>query len=457
MTLGNLDEAPSSPRPVAPTLRQLAHVPGSKGLPVVGHTAWFLRDAVGMVRSLSERHGPDFVMRMFGNPVVVLGSPDAVREALLDRDKSFSSYWGWEHAIGELFRDGLMLRDFADHRAHRRIMQTAFRTEALRRYLGRMNPLMREGLDAWDERLHFYPSIKKLMLDVAADVFLGIPLDERAAALNRAFVDANQASIAVVKKEVPGLSYKRGMDGRRLLESFFFEQLPAKRESDGDDMFSEFCRATDEDGARYSDREVVDHMIFLLMAAHDTTTSSLSSIVAYLARMPELQERLREEVTQRASEEMAYDERDGLELCDWTLKEALRMHPPVPFIGRRTVRDAVAGGVEIPAFTPISICSLVTHQLEELWTRPRTFDPERFSPTRAEDKQHSHVYFPFGGGAHMCIGMHFAGLQVKAFLVQFLRRFRVSVPAGYEPVMIPIPIPKPKDGLPVRLERLSPS
>lgn len=454
MSVDTVEKTPTSVRPAGPTLRDLAHLPGSSGLPLVGHTAWFLRDAVGMVSSLSQRHGPNFVMRMFGNPVVVLGSPDAVRDALLDKDKSFSSYWGWEHAIGELFRDGLMLRDFADHRAHRRIMQTAFRADALRRYLDRMNPLMEEGMEGWGEQLHFYPSIKKLMLDVAADVFLGIPLDERASALNRAFVDANQASIAVVKKEVPGLSYKRGMDGRRLLESFFFEQLPAKRESDGDDMFSEFCRATDEEGARYSDREVVDHMIFLLMAAHDTTTSSLSSIVSYLARSPELQERLRDEVKGKASKQMTYDERDGLELCDRTLKEALRLHPPVPFIGRRTVRDAVVGGVEVPAFTPISVCSLVTHQLEEIWNRPRAFDPERFSPERAEDKQHSHAYFPFGGGAHMCIGMHFAGLQVKAFLAQFLRRFRVSVAAGYEPVMVPIPIPKPKDGLPVRLELL---
>ncbi|MEM1247022.1 MAG: cytochrome P450 [Acidobacteriota bacterium] len=452
MSLGTVDQA--APRPAAPSLSQLAHVPGSKGLPIVGHTAWFLRDAVGMVGELSRRHGPNFVMRMFGNPVVVLGSPVAVREALLDKEKSFSSYWGWEHAIGELFRDGLMLRDFADHRAHRRIMQTAFRADPLRRYLDRMNPLIEEGIGAWSEQLHFYPSIKKLMLDVAADVFLGIPLDERAAALNRAFVDANQASIAVVKKEVPGLSYKRGMDGRRLLESFFFEQLPIKRESDGDDMFSEFCRATDEDGARYSDREVVDHMIFLLMAAHDTTTSALSSIVSYLARMPELQERLRAEVVGKSSDQMTYEERDGLDLCDWTLKEALRMHPPVPFIGRRAVRDAVVGGVDIPAFTPISICSLVTHQLEELWTSPRSFDPDRFSPDRAEDKQHSHAYFPFGGGAHMCIGLHFAGLQVKAFLVQFLKKYRVSVPQDYEPVMIPIPIPKPKDGLPVHLERI---
>ena len=84
----------------------------------------------------------------------------------------------------------------------------------------------------------------------------------------------------------------------------------------------------------------------------------------------------------------------------------------------------------------------------------QTGDTRDAAPERAEDKQHSHAYFPFGGGAHMCIGMHFAGLQVKAFLVQFLKKYRVSVPEGYEPVMVPIPIPKPKDGLPVRLERI---
>ncbi len=386
----------SSPATVAGAPAEPQQLAGSSGAPVFGHTLQFLRDAVGMIDRLRAAHGPNFTMRMFGQEIAVLGSPDVVRDALMDREQAFSSRAGWDHAIGELFRDGLMLRDFDDHRFHRRIMQTAFRAEALRRYLDMMEPLIEQGLEGWGPSLHFYPAIKKLTLDVAAEVFLGIPLTAEADEVNRAFVDTNQASIALIKHEVPPFSYWRGMRGRRLLESFFFELLPQKRSSDGADMFAEFCRAT----------------------------------------------------------ELTYASRDRFPLCDAAFKEALRLHPPVPFIGRRTVKGVQVGGVFLPEDTPVSICSLVTHQLSEYWTEPRRFDPARFLEGRAEDKQHSHLYYPFGGGAHMCIGMHFAGLQVKAVLSRLLRCFEISVPAGYAAPMVPIPIPKPKDGLPVHLRAI---
>ena len=111
-------------------------------------------------------------------------------------------------------------------------------------------------------------------------------------------------------------------------------------------------------------------------------------------------------------------------------------------------------GHRIPANTGISVCSLLVHQHRDYWSDPERFDPERFSPERAEDKRQSHSYIPFGGGAHACIGMHFAGIQVKAFLKQFLSRYRVRLKPGHKVKMVPIPIPNPKDGLPVIMERI---
>ena len=123
-------------------------------------------------------------------------------------------------------------------------------------------------------------------------------------------------------------------------------------------------------------------------------------------------------------------------------------------MGRRALRPAQVGSLDLPANAGLSVCSLITHKLEEYWREPDRFDPDRFSPERAEDKQHSHVYFPFGGGAHMCLGMHFAYIQVKAFLHQLLLRYRVTPEPGSSVEWIPIPIPRPKNGLPVRLEKL---
>jgi cytochrome P450 len=442
--------------PAAPT-RSTGSAPGEAGRAVVGHTLEFVSDAKALVDRMRARYGPTFRITMFGYPVLVVGDPDLVREVLLDRDRTFSSRLGWHHAIGELFARGLMLRDFDDHRFHRRIMQTAFRADAMRGYLERMNPLFERGIAGWGDipSFRFYPAVKQLLLDVAADVFLGVPLGAEADRINRSFVDAVQASIALLKSEVPPFSYWRGMRGRRFLERFFTELVPARREAGraGGDLFTELCRATSEQGERFDEREIVDHMIFLLMAAHDTTTSSITTLVSFLARYPEWQGRLRAEARSLGMPSLGWEQRDLPVETTWAFQEALRLHPPVPFIGRRTVRACRLGGFELPENAALNVCSLVTHFLEDWWTEPQRFDPERFAPGRAEDRRHSHSYYPFGGGAHMCLGMHFAYLQMKAFVHQFLLRYEFRLSPGQRVETRPIPIPKPKGGLPLRLRR----
>jgi cytochrome P450 len=90
--------------------------------------------------------------------------------------------------------------------------------------------------------------------------------------------------------------------------------------------------------------------------------------------------------------------------------------------------------------------------MEEYWSAPNTFDPERFSDGRAEHKNHPYCWVPFSGGAHMCIGLHFAIMQIKLVMFEMLRNYRWSVPDGYEMPVQQSPISKPHDGLPVYFE-----
>ena len=123
----------------------------------------------------------------------------------------------------------------------------------------------------------FYPAIKQLTLDLAADSFLGVPLGPEADAVNKAFVDMVQASVGVVRKPLPFTAMGRGVAGRKFLVEYFTrETLKRRAEGGGQDMFSQFATATHEDGSLMPVDEVVDHMIFLMMAAHDTITSSAS-------------------------------------------------------------------------------------------------------------------------------------------------------------------------------------
>jgi cytochrome P450 len=96
----------------------------------------------------------------------------------------------------------------------------------------------------------------------------------------------------------------------------------------------------------------------------------------------------------------------------------------------------------------------LTHSLPEWWTNPSEFDPERFSDERAEHKRHRFSWVPFGG-AHMCLGMHFAYMLVKAILHPLLASSRLTVADGYQMQYQQVPIPKPKDRLPLTLEPIA--
>ncbi len=320
-----------------------------------------------------------------------------------------------------------------------------------------MNPLIERGLTSWRERMNgfqAFPALKELTLDLAAQVFLGIELGPRVKELNKAFEDTVAASMSIVRLRIPGLEFYRGLRGRESMIAFFGSMIAERRAGDGQDMFSQLCRAETEEGEKFSDTEIVDHMIFLMMAAHDTTTSTLTSMIYELARHPEWQGRVRAECDAIGTDVLSYDDLERLADTRLVLNETLRRYPPLSTIPRMSQRDFDFGGYRLPADAMVTCYPLHTHYMREWWTEPDRFDPERFSKARAEHEQHSHLFVPFSGGAHMCIGMRFAERQIRQVIFQLAKRFRWSVPEGYSMPVQQAPISKPMDGLPLRLEAL---
>ena len=142
-----------------------------------------------------------------------------------------------------------------------------------------------------------------------------------------------------------------------------------------------------------------------------------------------------------------------VDLTEMAFKESLRLIPPVPSLPRRALKQFEFGGYRIPAGTGIGISPSAVHMDPEHWPDPKKFDPLRFTP-EAVAARHKYAWVPFGGGAHMCLGLHFAYMQVKVLMAQILTRYRIEIEPGYAPEWQPWPIPKPKDGLNVRFAPL---
>nr|WP_315838801.1 cytochrome P450 [Bradyrhizobium prioritasuperba] len=434
----------------------LAHIPGDEGWPLVGRTLNVLADPLGEVQRMAQRFGPIYRSRILGETNITLLGPEANELQYMDQTKLFSSTHGWESILGLLFPHGLMLLDFDEHRLHRRALSVAFKSEPMKAYLAQLDFGIAARVAQWRKtpgELLFYPAMKQLTLDLAATSFLGTDIGPEVDEVTRAFIDMVAASVAVIRKPLPGTQMARGVAGRKRIVAYFSEQIPIRRARGGGDLFSQLCQATHENGALLSTQDVVDHMSFLVMAAHDTLTSSLTSFVYYLAANPQWQDKLREEVMSLGlapGEPLPFDKLNAMSLTEMAFKEAMRLKPPVPSMPRRAMREFSFRGYTIPAGTLTGINVLYTHHMPELWPNPETFDPLRFTD-EAQRARHRFAYVPFGGGAHMCLGLHFAYMQAKCFALHLLRNITVSIKPGYVPGWQMWPIPKPKDGLRITL------
>lgn len=149
-----------------------------------------------------------------------------------------------------------------------------------------------------------------------------------------------------------------------------------------------------------------------------------------------------------------YDDLASLSGLDRIFKESLRLYPVVPLMVRRTTREVELSGIKVPAHSLVCTVSSFNHYMEEYWTSPNTFDPDRLNDDRAEQKRHGFSFVPFGGGAHKCIGMHFAVMNVKLFMYEFLNRYKFELAADASHKMQAIPLPKPADGVKLKVTPL---
>jgi cytochrome P450 len=438
-----------------PAGSDLKPVMGDAGLPVLGHLIEVFRGGPQFVLESYRKHGPVYFTKTPALHAIAAVGPDATQEVFSNRNKDFTTL-AWNDVIGPFFDRGLLLMDGDEHMFHRRIMQEAFTRTRLSGYIKHMDTVATTVVaDDWpvnDRRFLFMPAIKELTLDIGAVIFMGHEPGsdhDLVTRIKRAYETTTRAGGAIIRTPVPPFKWWRGLQARKVLEDYFVERVKEKRGTDGTDMLTVLCQIADEDGNSFSDTDIVNHMIFLMMAAHDTSSSTMTTMAYHLAANPEWQDKLREEGDRLIGDgPLDFDTLDKLEMFDLVIKESLRMMTPLPFNVRRAVRDTSIQGHFVAAGTNICLWPGMNHLLPELWTDPEKFDPERFAEPRSEHKRHRYAFTPFGGGAHKCIGLVFGQLEIKAVMHRVLQNYRLELPhPGYKPKYDYAGMPIPLDGM----------
>jgi cytochrome P450 len=217
-----------------------------------------------------------------------------------------------------------------------------------------------------------------------------------------------------------------------------------------DDLLQRLANARNpENGAQMSDQLLIDNLLTFLMAGHETTAKALTWSLYLLARAPDWQARIREEVRQVAGDgPIKPDHVDKLVITTQVLKESMRLYPPAPIMSRQPIVDTDLGGSPIKAGTQIIIPIYAIQRHRRHWSDPDRFDPTRFAAEN-EAKISRYHYMPFGAGSRVCIGMAFAMIEGVAILATLVRAASFATTPGHEPEPVSRITLRPAGGMPL--------
>lgn len=396
-------------------------------------TIHYLRDPVTTLLDMAARYGDPFTWPTFMGRVVVTGDPAGIKE-ILTADPSVYSALGAELLGPVLGTNNLILLSGEPHRTMRRFYSPQFHGERLHDYGAVIARIAGECSARWPSGRPFVieDTMRAISLEVILEVVLG--LGELAA--REVFKGAILQSIRALKpsfvfipalrRSMLGLSAWARFRRRAAAAAAVFEQeVSARRAADTPrhDLLSMLIEARKDDGTAFSVEEILEQMVSLIGAGHETTASALTWAFFHIHRNPPVKERLIDELRGMGKEaDLVAVAR--LPYLDAVCSEALRLNPVAPLVGRTLRSDLTLKGHTLPAGLSVGINIAALHRRPDLYP-----NADKFSPVTFLGRDYGPFeYLPFGGGSRRCLGASFAVYEMKLVLATVLRAHALELP-----------------------------
>ncbi|MGN6526051.1 MAG: cytochrome P450 [Burkholderiaceae bacterium] len=457
-------------------------VPRWWGFPLL---AAMRRDYLGFAAGLQRRHGDLVASRIVFERAVDVCSPEGVREVLVDHADKLVR---WERGV-EVFEEalgrGVLVTEGAEWQRQRRMLHGAFTPRRVARQAGQMAeavaatfarelPAVPPG-GAFELQMDAFFS--SLAMAVILRTVFGSDVDS--AADTHAVAAATQVLSETALAEMfwpvtlpdwlplPGKRAKR--QALRRLRGLVGGQVARRRAllaagapAPSDDLLAALLALRDTEGpgatgAALGDDELMAQCITSFQAGHETTATALLWWSRLMAEHPGVAARAREEVDAvLAGRDPAADELAALPWLTATLKEAMRLYPPVAAVmTRRATADIVVQGHRLPRGTLLRITPWVLHRDPRSFPDPQAFRPERFLPGAPPPPRGA--WMAFGTGPRVCIGQHFAMLEMTIAAAMLLQRWTLALPPGTPPAEPWLNVTlRPRGGVRLRLTARAP-
>jgi cytochrome P450 len=385
------------------------------------------QDLLSWMTNQFKRYGNIYKASIYGTSVYVISTPEYAQHVLCKNWQNYTKGWAIKR-VALLLGNGLMVSEGEFWKKQRRMTQPAFHREAIGSLTNVITTANVALLKRWEQA-----ATKKESINVTHDISLMV-----LEVTLRAIFGADYEPVAPhfnILSEEPARNLEFAQKFKSLGK--IVSQVAAQRRKQqikSADILGMLMEARDrKSGEAMPDRELVNEIMTLIVAGHETTAGTLNWTWYLLSQHPEVEEKLSSELNNSPADEVA----DLAKLPKFTytrqvLEETLRLYPPGWLMTRKALKDDHLGDYFVPAGTEIYISPYLIQRHPDLWKAPDLFNPDRFDPNHFQDRQ-SLSMLPFSAGPRNCIGEFFARIEMQIHLMTIAKRLRLRHAEGALP------------------------
>jgi cytochrome P450 len=420
------------------TTAAVASIPAVPGQPLLGNLGAFRKDRLAL-QDAAAALGPISRFQLLNIPVYVVTDADLAHQLLVEHGEVTKKSKGLEF-LAPVLGAGLLSSEGEPHKRHRKLLAPAFAPRRLAGYGEVMVDETIAQLDRWaagPRQVDLAAEMMQLTLAIAGRTLFGASIRGEAAQVARGLDLAMHSMVKNLTSAIrlpypwPLPRHLEMYRAVRMLDEVVYRLIEGRRreggaEAERSDVLSTLMAARDEgDGQGFTDRQLRDEVMTLLLAGHETTANLLTWTYYELGRHPEVAARLRAEVAEVIGDRrVTMDDLPRLPLIAAVLDEAMRLHPPAYTLGREATADLTLGDHRMPAGSTIIVNIRGIHRRADYYPAPDEFRPERMFAD-AKKARPRHHYLPFGAGPRVCIGQHFALLEGQLALATLIQRAEI--------------------------------
>ncbi len=429
--------------------------------------AKFVDNPIPVINEALNKYGPTYITRIVnGSKLLMTIDPEVIQHVLQKNHRNYKKSAIQTESLGKYIGNGLLTANGAYWLQQRRLIQPGFHKSKMEGLVQTMHLELQSFIEDLSVRvkerstIDISDAMMELTLRIVSKSLFSTGISPRQIEeLGRTFTLLQQYIIKEVRQ--PMFNWWRQLSGASTQALKLAEEtknilrvIIADRQAkphDADDLLDMLINSTYGDtGEKMTDQQLLDEALILFTAGHETTANTLAWTLYELTNAPDVVSLIRKEYDHIKLEGIHMSTLMSASYTKMVLSESMRLYPPAWILDRVALEDDRVKNISIKKGDLIGMYVYGTHRSEVIWNDPDSFVPDRFHPDYAKE-HHSYSYYPFGGGPRLCIGNHFAMLEMQMAIGGLLDRFDFILDEEVEVIPQPLITLRPLNGISMKI------